>query len=68
MRLEAAFAEKCFKDVSVGLILRDLRVRQNESGGGVGSPFTGNLAYSVWRGAQGEEEVEDQSRGQKKRK
>ena len=31
------------------------------------SLFTGNLAYGVWRGAQGEGEVEDQSRGHRVR-
>ena len=31
------------------------------------SLFTGNLAYGVWGGAQGEGEVEDQSRGQRVR-
>ena len=30
---------------------------------GASSLFTGSLAYSIWRGAQGEGEVEDQSRG-----
>ena len=34
---------------------------------GASSLFTGNLAYSVWRGAQGEGEVEDQSRGHRVR-
>ena len=34
---------------------------------GASSLFTGSLAYSVWRGAQGEGEVEDQSRGHRVR-
>ena len=34
---------------------------------GASSLFTGNLAYSVWGGAQGEGEVEDQSRGHRVR-
>ena len=34
---------------------------------GASSLFTGNLAYSMWRGAQGEGEVEDQSRGHRVR-